>query len=117
MMLLWSFMRSRKRMSVDKVKARAACFDQNLQFGGKVTVELAAIRGAPTGSDRGHLGTLSEEVLQFGQRQQGLVQVIQTELEKGRFFCSRCGALDHLGNGGPDDGDADLADAGADKLW
>ena len=89
---------------------------EDFEFGGDVAGELAAVRGAATGGDGGGGGVVGEELLELRQGGERLVEVVEAELEEGRLFDDGRGFLDHLGWRGADDGDADFADAGTEKL-
>ena len=97
-------------------KPRSAALVRTLDLGSDGAVELAAIVAAAAGGDGGGGGVLAEELLELGQGERGLIQVVEAELEEiGLFYGSAC-ALDHFADGRADDRDTHLADPGADKL-
>src|ERR1017187_1227245 len=69
--------------------------------------------GAAAGGDGGRRHVVGEELLEPGQREQRLIQVVEAELEERVLLHCGGGFLDHLGRCRTDNGDADLGEAGA----
>ena len=101
---------------VDEVEAGVGCLGEDFDLGGDRAGELASIGRAPTGGDGGGGGVVGEELLEFGQGKEGLLEVVEAELEKRRLLDDRGRLLDHLGGRGADDGDTHLGEAGAEEL-
>jgi hypothetical protein len=101
---------------VDDVEAGGCGFAENLYFSGDVASELASIRSTATGGDTGGSRIVGEEVLDLRQGQEGLLKIVEAELDEGRLFDGSTGFFEHLGSGGTGDGYADFADAGTEKL-
>ncbi len=56
-------------------------------------------------------------MLELRQGEKRLLEVVESELEKGRFFDYGACFFEHFGGCRANDGDADFADAGTEKLW
>ena len=89
---------------------------QDFNFGGDRAVELAAECGATTGGDGGCGGVVLEELLELRHGREGLLEVVEAELEKRGFPDDRGRLFNHFGGRGADDGDAHLGEAGAEEL-
>ena len=59
----------------------------------------------------------SKKCLSFGRASKRLLEVVESELEKGRFFDYGACFFEHFGGSCANNGDADFADAGTEKLW
>ena len=97
-------------------KPAVSGFGEDLELGGDVAGEFAAVGCAAAGGDGGGGGVVAEELLEFGQGEEGLLEVVEAELEEGSLFDDGGGFFKHLGGGGADDGDTDFADTGTKKL-
>ena len=58
----------------------------------------------------------AKNCLNFGRASEGLLEVVEAELEEGSLLDDGGGLFDHLGGRGADDGDADFGDAGTEEL-
>ena len=56
-------------------------------------------------------------MLEFWKGEKRLLEVVESELEKGCFFDYGARFFEHFCGCCANDGDADFADAGTDKLW
>ncbi len=89
---------------------------EDFDLGGEVAGEFAAVCCASAGGDGGGGGVVREELLELRQGEQGLIEVVEAKLKKGRLFDDGGGLLDHFGGCIANDGDAYFADAGAEDL-
>ena len=101
------------QFQVHQQKAGLRGLDQDLLFSDDAAGKLAAIGGAAAGRDGGRRHVVGEELLEPGQREQRLVQVVEAELEERVLLHCGGGFLDHLGRCRTDNGDTDLGEAGA----
>ena len=101
---------------IDDVEAGGCGLAEDFDFGGDGAGELAAVGCASTGGDAGGGGVFREELLDLRQGEEGLLEIVEAELEEGRLLDDGGGFFEHLGGRGADDGDTDLADAGTEKL-
>ena len=93
---------------VGDLEAGGGGLGEDFELGGEVAGELAAVGCASTGGDRGDGGIVAEELLELGQRGEGIVQVVEAELkEGGGVLDDGCGFFEHLGWGVANDGDTD----------
>ncbi len=101
------------QFQVHQQKAGLRGLDQYFLFSDDAAGKLAAIGGATAGGDGGRRHVVGEELLELGQREQRLVQVVEAELEERVLLHCGGGLLDHLGRRRADNGDADLGEARA----
>ena len=55
-------------------------------------------------------------MLELGQREKRLLEIVEAELEKRRLFDDGAGFFEHLGGRGADDGNTDFTDTGT-RNW
>jgi hypothetical protein len=103
-------------LNVDDVEACCRGLGENFNFIGDFAGELAAVGGAAAGGDAGGGGVVGEEMLEFGQGEKRLLEIVEAELEEGRLFDDGAGFFKHLGGCGADDGNTDFTDTGTKKL-
>ena len=101
---------------VDNVEASCGGFGEDLDLVGYLAGELASVGCATTGGDAGGGSVVLEEMFEFGQGEEGFLEVIEAELEEGRLFDDGAGFFKHFGGCGADDGDTYFADTGTKKL-
>ena len=85
---------------VDDVEAGFGGLGEDLELGGEVAGELAAVGFAAAGGDGRGGGVVGEELLQLRQRSERLFEVVEAELEEGRLFDDGGGFFNHLGRRG-----------------
>jgi len=103
-------------LEVDDVEACGRGLAQNFDFGGDRAGEFTAVGCASTGGNAGGGGVFREEVLDFGEGEERLLEIIEAKFDEGGFLDGGGGFFKHLGGCGADDGDTDLANAGTEKL-
>ena len=101
---------------VHKMEPGLRAFAEDLQFGRERAGELAPICRAATGGDAGGGCVFGEELLEPGQCQQRLLQVIQAKLKKRKLFDHRGCLFNHLRGRGAGNGDAHLGNAGSEEV-
>src|SRR5438270_9677650 len=89
---------------------------EDLHLSSHRAFKFASVRCASTRSDASRGSIIRKEILQFRQSQQGLLEVVEAELEKRRLFHNCARFLKHLGGRTADDGNTDLSDTGTEKL-
>ena len=99
------------QFEVDNLAARGVRLGQHFQLRGERSLELAAIVGAAAGADRGDVLVGLKKAMDFGQRGQGLLQVIQTELEERVIPGHGLGGSEHFFDGVAAQRQADLRQA------
>ena len=101
---------------VDELEAGGCGVEEDLEGGGAGAGEAAAVLGEAAGSDGGGGAVVGQKSFEERESGRGFGEVIEAELEESGLFEDVGGAVDHLLRGCAGDGDAEFADAGAEKM-
>src|SRR5450759_1701360 len=81
---------------VDNLTARGMGLGEHIQLRSQRSLELAAIVGTAAGTDGGDVLVGFKKAMDFGERGQGLLQVVQTELDEGVILGHGLGGSEHV---------------------